>query len=108
MSMSSLSYSQDSGEQSFVHVVATVTASGSTVIYTPASGKRIQLRWIYAIQDPSTGVNPLIRVFLGSDEKFRVYALSKRQFCLGPVNGTLSITLDKPGAVAVTALLLEV
>jgi hypothetical protein len=78
------------------------------VVYTPSSGKRVVLRWIYAIQDPSTGVNPLIRVFLGADEKFRVYALSKRQYVRGPVDGTLNITLDKAGAVAVTALLLEV
>lgn len=108
MSVSSVSSTQDSGEQSLTHVVATITAAGNTVIYTPSAGKRVQLRWVYAIQDPSTGVNPLIRVFLGAEEKFRVYALSKRQFVLGPVGGALSVTLDKPGAVAFTALLTEV
>lgn len=108
MSVSGVSASTDSGEQTLVHAVATITAAGSTVVYTPATGKRIQLRWIYAIQDPSSGVNPLIRVFLGTDEKFRAYALSKRQYVLGPVDGALSVTLDKIGAVAVTALFLEV
>lgn len=109
MSVSSASYAQDSGEQSFAnHVVSTVTAAGSTTLYTPAAGKRVQLRWIYAVQDPSSATAPLISVFLGAEEKFRVYAVSKRQYVLGPVDGALRVVLDKPGSVAVTALLIEV
>lgn len=108
MSNSGVSWVNDSGEEEFTHVVATVTAGGSTVVHTPASGKRVELRWMYAIQDPSSGAQPLIRVFLGVEEKYRVYALSKRQKITGPVDGTLNITLSTAGSVAVTALLKEV
>lgn len=89
-------------------MVATVSASGSTTVYTPASGRRIRLRWMYAINDPSASTNPLIKVFLGADEKYRVYALSKRQVVTGPVNGSLIVNLSAAGSVAVTALLEEV
>lgn len=98
----------DSGEQEFTHVVATITASGSTTVYTPSSGKRLRLHWIYAINDPSSSTSPLIKVFLGLSEKFRVYALSKRQRVTGPVDGALIIDLSAAGSVAVTALLEEV
>lgn len=89
-------------------MVATVSASGSTTVYTPASGRRIRLRWIYAINDPSSATAPLIKVFLGASEKYRVYALSKRQLVTGPVDGALTIDLSAAGNVAVTALLEEV
>lgn len=98
----------DSGEEEFTHVVATVTASGSTTVYTPAAGKRIRLRWIYAINDPGLTASPLIKVFLGAEEKYRVYALSKRQMTTGPVDGALIINLDQAAEVAVTALLEEI
>ena len=110
MAISGVSYVEglDSGEQEFTHVVGTVTASGSTVLHTPAAGRRVQLRWIYAINDPSSTTSPLIRVFLGDEEKYRVYALSKRQLTVGPTDGPLRIELDQPGAVAVTAILAEI
>lgn len=107
-SLSGVSYSQDSGEQEYTHVVATVTASGATTVYTPASGRRVRLRWIYAINDPGGATNPLIKVYLGADEKYRVYALSKRQLVTGPVNGALIFNLSTTGSVAVTAILQEV
>lgn len=110
MSVSGVSYVEglDSGEQNYTHVVATITATGPTVIYTPVSGKRIQLRWIYAISDPALTASPLIQVFLGDEEKYRVYALSKRQLTTGPVDGSLSFELSEAGSVAVTVLLEEV
>lgn len=98
----------DSGERDYSHTVATVTASGNTTIYTPASGKRIRLRWIYAINDPSSESAPLIKVFLGAEEKYRVFALSKRQVVTGPVDGALIINLSAAASVAVTALLEEI
>lgn len=107
-SLSGVSFAQDSGEQEYTHVVATVTASGNTTVYTPASGRRVRLHWMYAINDPGAATNPLIKVFLGADEKYRVYALSKRQMATGPVNGELIINLSTTGSVAVTALLEEV
>ena len=110
MAISGVSYVEglDSGEQNYTHVVATVTAAGSTLIYTPVANKRLQLRWIYAINDPALTASPLIQVFLGAEEKYRVYALSKRQLTTGPVDGELSITLSEAGSVAVTVLLEEV
>ncbi len=110
MSVSGVSYVQglDSGEYDFTHVVATITASGSTTVYTPSAGRRVRLRWIYALNDPGSNASPLIKVFLGAEEKFRVYALSKRQFCTGPVDGALIINLSEAAEVAVTALLEEV
>ena len=110
MAVSGVSYVEglDSGEQDYIHVVGTVTAEGATTLYTPVAGKRIRLRWIYAINDPDSATSPLIRVFLGAEEKYRVYALSKRQLTTGPVDGPLSIQLDGAGSVAVTVLLEEV
>lgn len=107
-SLSGVSRVQDSGEQEYTHVVATVTAAGSTTLYTPASGKRVRLHWTYAINDPSASTNPLIKIFLGVEEKFRVYALSKRQMVTGPKDGSLIVNLSATGSVAVTALLEEV
>lgn len=98
----------DSGEREFTHVTATVTASGNTTIYTPATGKRVRVRWIYAINDPTASTPVLIRVLLGSSEKYRVYALSKRQQMTGDINAPLVINLSGPAAVAVTAILEEV
>ena len=89
-------------------MVATVTAAGSTVVYTPVAGNRVRLRWSYAINDPNALTTPLISIFLGVEEKYRVYALSKRQAVTGPVDGTLSVTLSAPGSVALTFLLEEV
>ena len=110
MAVSGVSYVEglDSGEQNYTHVVATVTNTGPTVVYTPVAGKRVQLRWIYAISDPALTASPLIRVFLGTEEKYRVYALSKRQKTTGPIDGVLSIQLSEAGSVAVTAILEDV
>jgi hypothetical protein len=98
----------DSGEREYTHVVATVTASGATTVYTPATGKRVRLRWAYAINDPSSDTSPLIKVLLGAEEKYRVFALSKRQVVTGPVDGALIIDLSAAAQVAVTVLLEEV
>jgi len=98
----------DSGEYEYTHVVATVTASGPTTIYTPASGRLIRLRWIYAINDPGSSASPLIRVFLGAQEYYRVFALSKRQAISGAIDAPLIINLSEAAEVAVTAILEEV
>lgn len=98
----------DSGERLYTHVVATVTASGDTTVHTPAAGKAIRLRWIYAINDPAATSPPLIKVKLGSTEIYRVWALSKRQLVLGAVNASLVINLTGGGTVAVTAILEEI
>lgn len=104
---SNLQEGLDSGEYEYTHVVATVTASGPTTVYTPAAGKLIRLRWIYAINDPGSSASPLIKVFLGAQEYYRVFALSKRQAISGPINGPLIINLSEAAEVAVTAILEE-
>lgn len=98
----------DSGEREYAHTVATVTSSGDTTVYTPAAGKKVRLRWIYAINDPTSTTAPLIKIKLGATEIYRVWALSKRQVVTGPVDGALTVNLSVAGNVAVTALLEEV
>lgn len=98
----------DSGEREYTHVVATVTAAGDTTIHTPAAGKRIRLHWVYAINDPVATTAPLIKVKLGASEKYRVWALSKRQLVTGATDAALVVNLGTTGNVAVTALLEEV
>lgn len=109
MSTSGVTYVQglDSGNYDFTHVVATVTAAGDTTIYTPSAGKRLRVYWSYAVSDPA-GSSPLIKVLLGGTERFRVYALSKRQQMTGPVNGALVVNLSATGSVAVTFVLEEI
>lgn len=98
----------DSAEREYTHVVASVTASGDTIIATPAAGKAIRLHWLYAINDPSATTPPLIKVKLAAVEIYRVWALSKRQQKTGAVNGTLVVNLSGTGNVAVTAIYEEV
>lgn len=98
----------DSGEREYTHVVATVTSVGDTTVHTPASGKAVRLRWIYAINNPTATSAPLIKVKLGATEIYRVWALSKRQVVTGAVNAPLVVNLDAGGIVAVTALIEEV
>lgn len=101
-------YDGDSAEQEFHHIVGTVTNAGNTTIYTPSPGKRIRLRWLYAINDPGSSSSPLIKIFLGAEEKYRLYALSKRQLTTGPVDGALIVNLSEAAEVAVTFLLEEI
>lgn len=98
----------DAGEREFIHVTMTVNQIGSTTVYTPAAGKKIRIRWIYTVNDPTQTTATLIQIFLGSAEKFRVYALSKRQVVTGEVDAPLRIVLNTAGNVAVTVLLEEV
>jgi hypothetical protein len=104
----SLTDELDSGEHEYTHVTATVSAIGDTTVYTPAGSNKIRLRWIYAVNDPTATSAPLIKVKLGANEYFRVYALSKRQRITGPAGGALVINLSQSGNVAVTAIFEEV
>lgn len=98
----------DAGEREFIHVTMSVNQTGSTTVYTPATGKRIRIRWIYAVNDPTQATAPLIQIFLGNLEKFRVYALSKRQVVTGDIDAPLRVVLNEAGNVAVTVLLEEI
>lgn len=76
---------------------ATVAASGSTVVYTPASGKSIRLKWI-GLSSPSTNtaVN-LVDVVLSGTTIYRWDMGFPGAFAHGTVregsaNGTLSVS----------------
>lgn len=86
----------------------TVTDVGDTDVVTPTSGKRLKIHWVYAINNPTASSAPLIKVILGTTEKFRVYALSKRQLMIGAVDEVLKINLSAAGSVAVTVLYEEI
>ncbi len=89
-------------------VVGTATTAGDTTIHTPASGKAIRLYWVSAINDPDSAATPLIKVRLGSAEKYRAYALAHWEVFTGAVNDPLVVNLDEVGSVAVTAHLEEI
>lgn len=98
----------DSGEREYTHVTATVTASGDTTIHTPAAGKAIRLRWIYALNDPAATAPARIAVKLGATTIYNTYGISKRQMVTGAADAVLAINLSAAGTVAVTAILEEV
>lgn len=82
--------------------VATVTASGSTTVITPASGKRLRVYWMYAVPDPDSSDSPLIKISLGGTEIYRTYGVTHQQRFTGPVDGVLAVDLSASGSVAVT------
>lgn len=90
----------------YTHVVATVTASGDTTIFTPASGKRVALRYLYVANDPSSTA-PLVKVKIGTREIVRCWMISLRQRVSGAANEALVVNLSAAGNVAVTAILEE-
>ena len=99
---------RDSGEREYIHVPVKVTAAGSTTIHTPAAGKAVRLRYIYAIANPLAVVPPEIKVSLGSEDIFLGYAVAKRQVKTGGVDEPLVIHLSTAETVLVTAILEEV
>lgn len=98
----------DSKEEEYTHVVATLTSAGDTVVYTPAAGKAVRVRSLYAVPDPVAVSSALIKIKLGALEIYRVWALSTRQRKTGPVNGALTVNLTGTGNIAFTAILEEV
>lgn len=92
----------------FVAVSSTVTAVGDTTLYTPAAGKRIRLRWVYALNDPSAAAPARITLKLGIQVKYITYGVSKRQADTGPVDGALIVNLSAAGNVACTFRLEEI
>lgn len=95
-------------QQEFVPVSALVTAAGDTTLYTPAVGKRIRLRWVYALNDPASGAPARITVRLGAAVKYITYGISKKQVDTGPINGALIVNLSQAGNVAATFRIEEI
>ena len=95
----------DSGERELIHVSALVTASGDTPVYAPPAGKRIRLRWVYALNDPAALAPARIAVKLGVETLYLTYGISKRQRKTGATDAALVISLSTAGSVAVSATL---
>lgn len=98
----------DSAEENHLHKTAVVTSAGDTTVLTPSSGKALVIKWIYAINNPNADTTPLITVTVGGVEKYKVYALSKRQTITAGLNESVVINLSVPGSVAVTIIYEEV
>lgn len=97
----------DSAEREYLPVTGLVSELGDTVLHTPAPGKRIVLRYVYAINSPASQNAPVITVRLGGETKMVTFGIAKRQKLKGPINGPLVINLSTPGLVAITIFLEE-
>lgn len=84
-------------------VTATVTSSGDTTVLTPASGKKITLYWVSAINDPDESTTPLIKISLGATEVYRGYALAHWEPFTGATDAALVVNLGNAASVALTA-----
>jgi hypothetical protein len=98
----------DTSDVEYIVSTALVTASGDNIIYTPAAGKSIRLRWVYALNSPTSTSPALITIKLGTVVKYITYGVSKKQIDTGPINGSLVINLSQAGTVACTFRLEEV
>jgi hypothetical protein len=92
----------------FIAVSALVSTIGDNVLYTPASGKKIRLRWCYALNDPSSSAPARITIKLGTLVKSITYGISRMQVDTGPVDGTLIVNLSQAANVACTFRLEEI
>ena len=92
----------------FVAVTALVTNAGDTTLYTPAAGKKIRLRWSYALNDPAALTPARITIKLGSQVEYITYGVSKSLVDTGPINGALIVNLSAAGNVACTFRLEEI
>lgn len=83
---------------------AQVTASGETVVHTPAAGKAVRLFWVSAINDPDASASPRIRIgFQGAgDYLYSAYAIAHWEIFEGAANQAVVVDLDQAGAVALT------
>ena len=98
----------DSSDVEYTAVPLLVTAAGDTTAYTPAAGKRIRLRWVYAINDPSAATPARVTIRLGADVKYIAYGISKKQVDTGPIDGALIVNLSQAGNVACTFRIEEI
>jgi len=92
----------------FTPVTALVTAAGDTTVFSPAVGKRIRLRWTYALNDPASANPARITIRLGAQTKYITYGISKKQVDTGPINGALIVNLSQAGNVACTFRIEEI
>lgn len=87
-----------------------VTAATDTVIHTPASGKRIQVFWFSALNDPDQTNSPRIRLKFTTSGTvlYDTFATAHWEVFTGGVDETLTINLDQSGSVSWTAHIKEI
>lgn len=88
-------------------VCATVTASGDTVVHSPAAGKAVRLWWVLAVNDPDEATSPLIKVSIGALECYRGYAIAHWEPFEGAAGEDVVVNLSGAASVAVTLHLEE-
>lgn len=98
----------DSTDTEYIVVNQLVTTIGNTTLRTPATGKRIRLHWVYALNDPFATNSTVITISLGNATKYLVYGVSKRQVLTGHIDGALVINLSQSASVACTFFLEEI
>lgn len=102
-------HTADSGETEYLHATFDLTGAGDNTLITPALGKRIRVRWFYAINNPVSDTGCKIKVKFGTNAPvYNVWAISKRQKITGGVNEPLIVNLSATGDVAVTVIYEEV
>lgn len=85
---------------------ATVSAIGSSIVYTPTAGKRVRLKWI-GLSSPSTNTaTVLVTILLGGTPIYlwdmgAPGAFAHGTVREGPVNGVLSVSLSDSQVVRV-------
>lgn len=98
----------DSGEREGSHITAYITTATTTTVYTPTTGKRIRLRWIYALNYPASTNPSRIQIKIGGTTYYDTYGISKRQRITGAVDAPLTVVTDQNTPVTVTAIFDEV
>jgi hypothetical protein len=98
----------DSTDREYTAIATTVTASGNTTVYTPASGKSARIHWVYAINDPVSSTSTKITIKIGTVTYYVAWAISKRQQFTGAVNAPVIVNLSAVANVAVTLFVEDV
>ena len=92
----------DSGERDLEHLTATLTLSGEVVLIDPAPDQYLRIRWINALNNPTSQTPALISARLGSRELYRAYGISKRQRVTGSPGESFAMSLNRSGEVPVS------
>lgn len=90
-----------------------VSAAGDTTLYTPASGKKVRLHWVFMSASQDNNVEVLAKIKLGSTVVYSTYlgnpgAFGHRETVEGAVNEVLKINLSAAESVAVNWTVTEV
>lgn len=98
----------DSTDFEYSILATSITTAGDNLLLTPATGKRLRLHWVYAINDPTASTPTKITIKLGTTAKYVAWAISKRQQITGAIGESLIINLSNNGDVAVTIFYEEI